>query len=66
MITHEMCAKAAVKYLCELPYREHEILRLIGEGFMHGCFWMAEQKAKEDEVKLDRILREIKNLKNYL
>ena len=66
MITRENCAKAAIKYMNETPYREHAVLRLIGEAFMAGCDWMAEQKGKEDEVKLDRILSEMRTIKNCL
>ena len=66
MITRENCAKAAIKYMNETPYREHAVLRLIGEAFMAGADWMAEQKQKEDETKIDIILREMRTLKNYL
>ena len=66
MITRENCAKAAIKYMNETPFREHAVLRLIGEAFMAGCDWMAEQKQKEDEAKIDIILKEMRTLKNYL
>ena len=56
MITHEMCAKAALEYLKNSTFQDYEILRILGRAFMSGCLWMAEQKQKEDEVKIDRIL----------
>ena len=66
MITRENCAKAAIKYMNETPFREYAILNLIGQAFMSGADWMAEQKGKEDEAKLDRILSEMRTIKNCL
>jgi hypothetical protein len=60
MITHEMCAKAALEYLKNSTFQDYEILRILGRAFMSGCLWMAEQKQKEDEVKIDRILLQLK------
>lgn len=60
MITQEMCAKAALEYLKNSTFQDYEILRILGRAFMSGCLWMAEQKQKEDEAKLDRILRQLK------
>ena len=66
MVTRQQCAKAAIAYMNETPYREYAILNLIGQAFMSGADWMAEQKVKEDEVKLDRILSEMRTIKNCL
>ena len=63
MVTREKCAKAAIRYLRELPYREYVILKLLGQAFMEGCMWMREQKEKEDEAKLDQILLQLKKTK---
>lgn len=63
MVTREKCAKAAIRYMRESPYREYVILRLLGQAFMEGCMWMKEQKEKEDEVKLDQILLQLKQIK---
>ena len=60
MITQEMCAKAALQYLKNSTYQDFEILRILGRAFMSGCLWMGEQIQKEDEAKLDRILRQLK------
>ena len=65
MITRENCAKAAIRYMNEMPYREYAILNLIGQAFISGADWMAEQKGKEDEAKLDRILSEVRTIKSY-
>ncbi len=66
MVTRQQCAKAAIAYMNETPFREYAVLRLIGQAFMSGAFWMQEQKQKEDEAKLDSILREIKSMKGLL
>lgn len=55
-----MCAKAALEYLKNSTFQDYEILRILGRAFMSGCLWMAEQKQKEDEVKIDRILLQLK------
>ena len=55
-----MCAKAALEYLKNSTFQDYAILRILGRAFMAGCMWLSEQKQKEDEAKLDRILLQLK------